>query len=350
MSPDLLSDMKKIFDKGERFSIEKSFTDFCDNLVLCKQHKDYYYSRYSKCPVCNADAVLTDSPVAPSVSGQKPIVATSKPKQTAVTGGIPYSAIFEIDDIKVMLDENVYVDHNDVLHFRDKKETYSYNNNIRYYSYLNTTVVTNQNQIAINDGTSISKIDKLIGSRVIIKDDVMYYISANNVLTELKYTKNGNILTPIQHLSFKNYYEIYNKDHYLIINVYDKIKIVCVDGYNHEIKMDYNINNYGIHYDPITNHWIVIIEDTKGCFHTKVFKQNKIVYESEKLKLNCDLGDICHYNSVLYIPKDGAIRGFNYLKNEYKDFQCSIVEEDAKLIKTGPKFKLIKDSGVYEIG
>lgn len=344
MSPDLLVDLKKIFDKGERFSIEASFMDFAINLTQCAKHKDFYYSKYSQCPICNENVTILDK--------LKPVKVTRppRPKKVAPVVGIPCVAIYTSGDIKVMLDANVYVDNLNVVHFLGNAETYPYKSNVRYYQYLSTTVVSNKTEFAINNGKQTFKFDKLRGSRIMIRGESLFYTSNNNVLTELKYNENGNVINALQHVSFNNFIEVYNREHYLIYNNYDATKIICIDGYNHELAIDYGVNNYGMHYDPITNNWMLIIEDNSSCFHTKVFNKDKIIYENDNIKLSCDLGDLCHYNGVLYIPKDSAIRGFNYMTNNYKDFQCSAITSDSTLIKSGKKFTIIKEDGIFEIG
>ena len=107
---------------------------------------------------------------------------------------------------------------------------------------------------------------------------------------------------------------------------------------------------YGIHYDPIFHRWLFVIEDNRGNFLTRVFENNKIIYEERNLKYSCSLSNLCFYNNTLFIPKDGAIRGYNFLKNVFKDFNCSIVSEDSKLIREDKKFIAINEKEIYQIG
>ena len=345
MSDDLLSDLENIFNKGKRFNIEKSLNNFYSNLKKCDTHNDYYYSKYNKCPICNSDAIINK---------QIPIPAKPKPKPQKITPvtGIACSALYTSSSINVMLSENVYVDNNNIVHFVGNNIVYPYNNKLRYYLYdNNTTIINDKSKFVIHENSNpVNEIEKLYGSRIIVHTNGIYYINTNNILTELKYTTSGNVLTPIQQVSFKNYFEVYDKDHYIIINIYDGLKIICVDGYNYEFKEDYKISNYGMHYDPVSGQWLLIIEDNNGKFYMKVFKKDTITYENNKLKLSCDLGDLCHYNKTLYIPKDNAIRGFNYMENRYKDFECSAVTFNCTLIKNNSKFKIVAENGLFEIG
>lgn len=52
----------------------------------------------------------------------------------------------------------------------------------------------------------------------------------------------------------------------------------------------------------------------------------------------------------IYIPIDGKIRGYSYKKDIFKDFECSIVGPDSKLIKSGSKFTIINDDNIYTLG
>ena len=339
LSPQLIKDFKDIFNHGKRFPIDKSLKDFIDNLVLCKKHKDYYYSLYSGCPICEKDIKIV-----------KKQPQTTSPTKSKDVIKIPYAKVFEEKNIKVMLNENVYVTEDDKVCFKDRPESYSYNNKIKYYTYLDTIVVSNMKQIGINDGSNIYKIDKLIGSRVIIRGDSLYYINSNNQLSQLKYSSKGNVIKKMQNVSFTHIYEVYDENHYFIINIFNSKKILCIDGFNIEVKMEYNIANYGLHFDPVSSTWMLIIEDDKNRFHTMVFKKNKMIYENNRIRLNCNLGYLCFYNNTLYIPKTRAIRGFNYKKNVYKDFECSILNVNSKLIKDGNKFTVVKDNGVYSVG
>lgn len=340
LSPQLISDFKEIFNHGKRFCIDKSLKDFLDNLIYCKTHKDYYYSLYSGCPVCNKNVKLKATVVK----------QTASPKKEKNALQIPYAKMYDLKNVKVMLNKDAYVTNDDKVCFVGRPESYSYNNKIKYYSYLNTIVVSNMKQIGINDGKEVYKIDKLIGSRVIIRDDSLYYINSNNQLSQLKYTDKGNIIKNIQSVAFNHIYEVYDENHYFIINIFNSKKIFCIDGFNLEMKMNYEIENYGLHYDPVSSTWMLIIEDTTNKFHIKVFKKNTIIYENERIKLNCNLGYLCFYNNTLYIPKTRAIRGFSYKKNAYKDFECSILNVNSQLIKDGNKFTVVKENGVYSVG
>ena len=105
-----------------------------------------------------------------------------------------------------------------------------------------------------------------------------------------------------------------------------------------------------LHYDVISKSWLFIIENQRSDFTTFIFDKNKIVFESCIIKYTTNLSNICYYNSVIFIPKDGSVTGYNYRNNTYKDFPCSIINEDSKLIRENNKFTVINEKEIYQVG
>lgn len=335
MPPELLKNLLKIFNKGERINLKESLMDFANNLTLCNKHGDHYYSNYSECPICNS-----------KVSLKPKVKAPTKAKNAS---NIPCAKIKIPLGIKMILDQNVVVDKNNCVRFKGLKNGYKYNNNHRYYKSGGGTIVSTKEKILV-DNTARFEIDKKAGSRIVAKDDCIYFIDLNNKLIQLTFHANGNVMNVINDVSSSHYYEVYDKDHYIIFNNYNYIKIICVDGFNFELKSNYNIVNYGMHFDALNQNWLLILEDSSAKFHTYIFNKNNLVFNNDTYRYNCNLGDICFYNNTAYVPKDGYIRGFNLVKNTVKDFQCVAVNESSNLTKVGSQFMIINDTEIYLLG
>ena len=74
MSPNLLLDMRSIFEQGKRFLIDQNLTDFITNLKLCNIHGDYYYGKYKTCPICDDNAVIVQVPTKVTGNGSIPYI------------------------------------------------------------------------------------------------------------------------------------------------------------------------------------------------------------------------------------------------------------------------------------
>ena len=92
---------------------------------------------------------------------------------------------------------------------------------------------------------------------------------------------------------------------------------------------------------------MIILEDSSGRFNTYVIRKNKMEYQTNSIKYSCQLNCPCISNSTIFIPVDGKIRGFAYQKSAFKDFECSIVSEESKLIKEKNRFVIVNMENVY---
>ncbi len=131
------------------------------------------------------------------------------------------------------------------------------------------------------------------------------------------------------------------------MNYYTGKTIVNVNGTNTIIDYDSDIVNYGIHRDEISGKWLIILEDSKWKFNTYVISGGAVEYKTDSIKYSCQLNCPCIYNSNIFIPVDGKIRGYSYLKSAFKDFECSIVSEESKLIKEKNRFVIVNLENVY---
>lgn len=335
MSPSLLTDMKSIFEQGKRFLIDQNLLDFVSNLKYCDKHEDYYYSKYKTCPICDGNAVIIQTPV-----------------QVVANGFIPYIVLIASNGIKMVLGVDTFIDDNDfVVHSRSKKKVKLINSNRYYFSNNGEITFTVSNtDIGVSNHKGTFIFEKINKSNVVVKDDIVYYINSSCNLVELTVGDIGNSLRVITKTSFNSFFEVHDKDNYLVCNVYDGFKIVNISGYNYQINDNDKIMGYGIHFDETKKRWLFITEDDKGNFKTLIFDKNKVVYISDSIRYQTDLSNLCFSGGVIFSPSDKVIRGFGYEKNVYKDFPCEVVNDGSKLIREGNKFIVINDKEVYKLG
>ena len=300
MSPKLLTDMRGIFEQGKRFLIDQNLTDFIVNLKLCNIHGDYYYGKYKTCPICDGNAVIVQAPT-----------------KVVANGSIPYIILIASNGVKMVLGVDTFIDENDfIVHSRSKKKVKLINSNKYYFSNDGDITFTVSNlDIGVSNQKGTYIFEKINKSNIVVKNDIVYYINSSCNLMELTVGYIGNSLRVITKTSFNSFFEVHDKDNYLVCNIYDGFKIVNISGYNYQINDNDKIINYGMHFDDVKKRWLFIIEDDKGNFKTLIFDKNNVIYSSDSIRYQTDLGNLCFSCGIIFSPSDKAIRGFGYEKN-----------------------------------
>jgi serine/threonine protein kinase len=334
MNPSLVKDFKDIFESGSRSLIDANLEEFKSHLKKCDKHSDFYYSEYSDCPLCNDKAALITAPV-----------------KIQDAGGIPYVVLFTMTGIKTILDQDSCIlESGEVLHIRSMKRSKFLKTHFYYFSNDGSIRwETTKDKLYIYSDKDNFAFDKRYNSEVVVKDTCCYYTDLANNLIKLIVTDYGIGKTLITKTAITNFFEIVDDKNYLVINVYDNLLIINNSGYNLELQSMGKIVNYGIHYDSYGN-WLVILENSKGKFYTYVLSKNNITYQSDSIKYTISLSNLTFYNNTIFKPGQGKITGFHVIKNIYKDFPCTPVTEDSKLIRKGNKFTIIDDTTIYEAG
>jgi serine/threonine protein kinase len=327
MFPGFLEDLARIYDAGIRLVVTKSLDEFAGNLTRCKQHQNDYYGRYDKCPVCFQASL-------------KPAV----PTKLQTVGGISVVVLFTSNDCLEMLSKDSYLSVNrEIVHIP---------------SGIRKPVKFGQKTYFLKDGSVVEAtvdtiitptgvIPKLHGSRIIIDgDDVVHFITPACGFCSMK---NAGFVTD-SHVAINNVFEVSNNGNYCIVNLYDYKTIVEIDKWFLELDEVIKLTSYGLHFDAVSGRWLFIYETVSGKFVTYVFELDKVVYRSDTMKYSVPLDTIAFHRNTIYTAHDGVIRGFNWKKNEYKDFKCDQVEEDATLQFKGSKIIVINQREVYEAG
>lgn len=333
LSPKLIENFKDIFEKSVRL-FDNSMEDMYQNLAFCKVDKDYYYSKYTTCPICDANAKLQ-----------------MKPKSQGTASGLKLIPKLDASKIKAMFDINTYLDINDMV------VSLKYN---RSTPYIKDTRIHFMDIGIIRDLYDVFRIDKYKSneisytkrpnSPVIVDNQNIYYINKSCSLRKLTPIDAGINNTKIADCANTAYFEVVD-GHYCIINEYDTNIIINIDGYNKVVPYKDGISEYGMHYDPKLDRWLIILEarNVANKFTTYIFDKNTIKYEDDRIKYQCGLGNICFSNSTIFIPIDGKIRGYSYVKNLFKDFECSVCDYDSKLIRNGSGFTIVNIDNIWTL-
>lgn len=327
-SPYMIAEFQLVFEQGLR-KLEDNMEDMLANLTFCKKDKEYYYSKFSSCPYCDSGAKVNKKPVS-----------------QGIVGGLKLYAIYDGTNIKAVFDRHTYLDNEGNVHNGNQITAFF---NMARYHYTKDEIVVLElpDCITFRNGKDY-QVEKKYKSAIEVYGNKIYYISKKNTLTQLEIMLNGNAIKNICKLSSTAYFAV-SGDDYCVVNYYTGKLIVNINGTNTVIDYDSDIVNYGIHYDSVSRKWIILLEDSSGCFHTYVINNRVVEYHTDSIKYSCQLNCPCISNSTIFIPADGKIRGFAYQKSVFKDFECSVVSEESKLIKEKNRFVIVNLENVYHL-
>lgn len=331
LSPMLIESLKKVFENKSR-SLGGELADMYANLKFCDKDQEYYYGKFDRCPLCDDTAAVI-----------------SKPKSQGVMGGLTLYALLNEREIRIVLNEKCYIGNDGkVVNIADNERLPYQKGKFYYFLSGGNLVLTDADCIyfATNNQYTIQKRHK---SSVYVSGRDIYYISPTNTLTKLSATDIGNGIRSIAKCSYDSYFAV-DDGEYCIVNKYDGNLIINCNGMNVELPHQSSIINYGIHRDLVSGKWLVVLQDGSGVFRTIVIRENSVEYDTDQIKYECGLGNLCLSNSTIYIPIDGKIRGYSYQKQAFKDFECDVVTPDSRLIKNGAAFTIVNDENIYKLG
>lgn len=330
LSPDLISEFKSVFEKGLR-TLSDSMEDMLNNLSYCQKDNEYYYSKFSSCPYCDSSAKVKQKPIS-----------------QGIVGGLKLYALYDGENIKTVFDRYTYL--NNEGYVINAKNIIKYTLNARTYFLENSSIIDDFGSyfhiLALEKEYNI---DKKFKNQLVVEGNSIYYISPQNTLVKTEVMENGNAIKNICKVSNTAYFSV-EDGNCCIVNYYTGKLIVNINGINTVIDYQTDIINYGIHRDEVTGKWLLIFEDSKGKFYTYVLDGKSVEYHTDGIKYDCQLNCPCISNSTIFIPIDGKIRGFNYKKSAFKDFECGVVSEESNLIKEKNKFVIVNFENVYVLG
>ncbi len=331
LSPDLVSALQAVFQNQSR-NLSGELAELLGDLKYCGVDREYYYGKYSTCPLCDANAAIQQ-----------------KPLSQGVMNGLNLSALFSAKEIKTVFHENMYLDRNDeVVDVRlGKRVRYQYG--VRYYFTSDGYLVEDLLEEFVIHSKKEYRIRKKYKSRIVVEGSHVYYISRQNSFTDMTVLKDGNSIRTVCKCSNISFFEV-ESGRYCILNYYRGKLILCVNGTNVQIKYDTDVIHYGIHYDNVAAKWLLLLEDSTGTFKTYVAAERGVEYETDQISYQCSLSAPCISNSTIYIPIDGKIRGFSYVRSIFKDFACDVVDHDSTLIKKKNQFVIVNHENIYKLG
>ena len=151
----------------------------------------------------------------------------------------------------------------------------------------------------------------------------------------------------MQKCSTNSFFKV-SGDNFCIVNIYDKKIITNIDGYFYEFDFDKRIISGDVHYDIHKDRWLLILEDGSSVYHSYIIEKNNLIWKNSKVTYKCPVYNVCFDNGIIYIPIDDAIRGMNVKTLQYKDFKCSVVTSDSKLVKRNNQFIIVNDENIYK--
>lgn len=337
LSPELISRFESIFNNTSReFSNELLY--LYDNLSFCDRCNDYYYSKYTSCPICDKNAKIQLKPECKGI----------------VDNSLRIIPVLDSKYVSLVLNGSVYVDNNNqVVSMRYNQNIIGFDSNYKYHFMDFAAILEDSDSFYIGKNSLTESFEKKEKTNIVVRDNHIFYIGRKNEFVDMEVSSYWNSKKKLCQCSAHAYFDVYISDklHYCIVNYYEKKIIINVDGWNNSIDYDGKIINYGIHFDKKTNGWLVILENEKGKFLTIVIGQKNdsynILYKTDEIKYQCSLNNVC-INGNIFIPIDGKIRGYSYQKNAFKDFECSIVDGNSKLLKD-KYFVVINDENIYEV-
>ena len=325
--------LKKIFENKSR-SMGDELKHMAKHLKFCDVHQEFYYDKYARCPLCDNNAnVLT------------------KPVSQGVTGGLTLITMLKGNDVKIVLNEQCYINNaGEVVEVKNGNK-FTYESGIKYHfaEVGAENIVIKADDRAFWFTTDREYVfEKKHKSPIYAAGDSVYFISPANTLTSIQITKSGNGIRTITKCGYESYFAV-SEGHSCVVSRFAENLIVNLDGKNIEIPYTDTVNNYGIHRDKITGGWLIVLENGAGQFFTFVCNEHGVAYSEDRIKYQCGLGNVCFYNSNISIPIDGNIRIYSYQKQAFKDFECEAVSPDSCLIKDSTAFTIVNDENIYRL-
>lgn len=331
LSPELIDMFHRVFDKGDRTE-SAALDGMFNKLSYCKTHKEYYYSGFNRCPLCDNTASVK-----------------IKPESRGTQDGFLITAMFLTGVVASVLSRNVILGTDGLVSSLKAGTKIPMQQGLRYHFLKSGTVITEDDRwISFKTNTDY-RIEKRYKSYAVLDNDTLYFIDTRNSLTKMTVMDRGNGLTHICKCSTRAMFEV-RAGHYCVVNLYDGKLIFNIDGFTSEVRHSDSVIDYGIHYDTKSDQWLFAAVNSAGCHRTMILKKNHVVWDSDSLSYKCRPDCLCFYAGSIFIPIDGSIRGFSHSNMAYKDFTCDVVDPSSSLERTGNKFIIMNDDNIYTFG
>lgn len=336
LSPSLIGALQVIFQNNSRV-LSDELADMRENIKYCDTHREYYYGKYLTCPLCDSSAKMQN------------IQNTQiRPALQADMRALKLSAYLRPHDVKLVINESSYLDKdNNLVDIRlQKKVKYCYG--IRYYFTDAGYLIEDFSDEFIIHSEKEYRIEKKYKSQIVVEKNHVYFISRQNSFIDMNVLKMGNSIKICCKCSNTAYFAV-KEGNYCVLNCYFDRLILNINGNNAEIKYDTDVINYGLHYDNAASKWLMILENSSGKYVSYIIDSSGCLYVTDEIRYHCQLSAPCINGDVIFIPADGRIRGFSYVKGIWKDFACDVVNDGSNLIKKKKGFMIVNDENIWRL-
>lgn len=185
------------------------------HLKFCDVHQEFYYGKYARCPLCDNNAnVLT------------------KPVSQGVTGGLTLITMLKGNDVKIVLNEQCYINNaGEVVEVKNWNK-FAYESGIKYhFAEVGTeNIVIKADDRAFWFATDREYVfEKKHKSPIYAAGDSVYFISPANTLTSIQITKSGNGIRTITKCGYESYFAV-SEGHSCVVSRFAENLIVNLDG------------------------------------------------------------------------------------------------------------------------
>lgn len=342
ISPDLLNTLYEIFEKEKRCYITSLLKDLYDNMAYCDIHKNYYYAKYTKCPLCDSSAKVSKMPT---------VV-----KSDTAGSGIRIYTILSNSNIEYIFDFEKYIDKNmNVIHL-DTKNVWKYKKGCNteftkdgkyVFEVYNNSIVVYE----LKSKSKISCIKRAYKTNYVVRENAIYYIDEGLYLSKLELTKYGIANSRMISTYANTLIEVDKTGKYFVAILYPKNMTIVTDNANLSLSYEGKINEYDIKYDKASENWLFIYETSKGEHRTIIINKNKVIFDSTIYKYTSyPLSNICFANNTIFSPSNKKIVGINWKREIVKNFDISIVTEESVLEFENNGFNIITDNKIFRYG
>lgn len=344
MSPPLLHLFYEIFEHGKRVNVLPEIQELKAHLAYCDHHKEYYYSKYSACPICSQNASVITKP---KIHRQQ-------------TDRIRLVPIFEDENVDLFITNTLYLskDHHIVNYLTKLRGEVREDYRTEFTADGNEIIYIGVEDIQVYERHTHQTftIEKKYGSHVQIVGNTLYYVDPHNMLVERSFKNNTKYQKPICRV-YNAIFEIASNGEKCLISCYPKRAVVMAHHRCFEFAYENRIRKYALNYDEKLNKWLFVYQKRDGSYRTMVFGEKRIEVDNTTLTYHTEkLFHLAFDQGRIFEPADGKILKYDYKELVHQglpnvvEFPCSVVQEDSMLQFSEGTFTIVTKEKVYHFG
>lgn len=291
LSPELLSAMKAVFEDDVR-TLGTELADLYSNLKYCQADAEYYYGKYMICPLCDAHARLIVKPVS-----------------AGVMDGLKLTVLLNQEEVRTVLNERLWLTKDGQIVDLQTGRRMLYENGRKYYFTTDGIPVVDDRETFLIKGREDYLFEKKFRSSILLEENSIYFLNRQNSLCEVTVHSPGNSIRRLCQCANTAYFHV-SQGKCCVLNLYDDRLILHMDGYHCEIPHGDAVLNYGLHYDPASGCWLILLENSIGSYRTLIVDRTTVLYDTDQIRYDCPLNSVCLFHRTIFLPLDGQIRGY----------------------------------------